>query len=98
LLSFASQTIHERAAVPKRIEIVESLPVTAVGKIYKPALVQREIKRTILEEAQAAGISDVSVEVVQDRRRGVVARVAAKGRQQEFGHLLSRYAFQVEWL
>ncbi|MFM0018011.1 acyl-CoA synthetase [Paraburkholderia azotifigens] len=98
LLSFASQTIHERAAVPKRIEIVESLPVTAVGKIYKPALVQREIKRTILEEAQAAGISDVSVEVVQDRRRGVVARVAAKGRQEEFGHLLSRYAFQVEWL
>ena len=98
LLSFVSQAIHERAAVPKRVEIVESLPVTAVGKIYKPALVQREIKRTILEEAEAAGIAGVSVEFVNDRRRGVVARVSAKGRQQQCAVLLSRYAFQVDWV
>ncbi|MNM99257.1 AMP-binding domain protein [compost metagenome] len=41
--------ISERAAVPKRIEFVEALPLTAVGKIFKPALQQREIG--VLERA-----------------------------------------------
>nr|NLU60357.1 hypothetical protein [Pseudomonas sp. BIGb0427] len=38
--------ISERAAVPKRIEFLEALPLTAVGKIFKPALQQREIGGT----------------------------------------------------
>jgi fatty-acyl-CoA synthase len=38
LLSFAAPLIAERPAVPKRIHIVPALPMTAVGKVYKPAL------------------------------------------------------------
>ncbi|MFL9901963.1 acyl-CoA synthetase [Paraburkholderia fungorum] len=97
LLSFAADVIPERAAIPKRIEIVESLPLTAVGKLHKPALVQREIKRTILAEADAAGIAGVSVEIFNDRRRGVVARIKVGSRQHELAEVLNRYSLQIEW-
>ena len=37
----------ERPAVPRWIESIESLPMTAVGKIYKPVLVAKAIEITI---------------------------------------------------
>jgi len=38
LLAFAAPLIAERPAVPKRIHIVPAVPMTAVGKVYKPQL------------------------------------------------------------
>jgi len=38
LLAFCQAHISERAAIPKRIEILDSIPVTAVGKVFKPLL------------------------------------------------------------
>lgn len=38
LLEHCQQNISERAAIPKRIEILDSFPLTAVGKIFKPIL------------------------------------------------------------
>ena len=38
LLRFAADRIPERAAVPKQVRIVSELPLTAVGKVFKPAL------------------------------------------------------------
>ncbi|MFO8126760.1 acyl-CoA synthetase, partial [Yoonia sp.] len=38
LLAFAKEHIHERAAHPKYLEILDELPKTAVGKIFKPDL------------------------------------------------------------
>ncbi|MBE0834015.1 acyl-CoA synthetase, partial [Escherichia coli] len=55
LQAFATQHIAERAAVPKRIEVLDALPVTPVGKIFKPALQQREIARVVRQEAAALG-------------------------------------------
>lgn len=98
LLGFASQRISERAALPKRIEILDALPVTPVGKIFKPALQQREIARVVRQEAAKIGLPDISVEVVQDARRGLVARIAAGPQQERLGQALGRYSFQVDWL
>ncbi|VVN33391.1 Long-chain-fatty-acid--CoA ligase [Pseudomonas fluorescens] len=95
---FAQLHISERAAVPKRIEIVEALPLTAVGKIFKPALQQREIGRVVQQEVDRLGLCDIAVEVVQDSRRGHVARIKAGTRQEVLAPLLGRYSFQVEWL
>jgi fatty-acyl-CoA synthase len=97
LQSFAASVIHERAAVPQRIEIIESMPLTAVGKIFKPALIKKEIERTITEEASAVGIASISVELIDDRCRGVVARINAQKTQPEFVDRLGRYSFQVDW-
>ncbi|MCY1558149.1 hypothetical protein D9M68_950590 [compost metagenome] len=56
--------------------------MTPVGKIFKPALQQLEISRVIHQEALALGLAEVAVEVVQDARRGLVARIAAGVRQE----------------
>ena len=38
LLAYCQEHISERAAIPKRIEIIDNIPVTAVGKVFKPLL------------------------------------------------------------
>ena len=38
LLRYAKEHISERAACPTRIEIINTMPVTAIGKIFKPSL------------------------------------------------------------
>lgn len=58
LRRFAEAKINERPAWPKSIEIVDSIPVTAVGKIYKPALRElatRQVVAGLLKELEAQG-------------------------------------------
>ena len=38
LLAEVAQQVYERPATPKRVTIVDVMPLTAIGKIYKPAL------------------------------------------------------------
>jgi fatty-acyl-CoA synthase len=38
LARFAAERIAERPAVPKRIDVLPALPMTAIGKVYKPGL------------------------------------------------------------
>lgn len=41
LLAFACARIPERAAHPKAVHLIEAMPLTAVGKVFKPALRDR---------------------------------------------------------
>lgn len=76
LMEFARAHIHERAAVPKVIEILGELPKTAVGKVFKPDLRRLAITR-IYNESLAAADLPVRVEsVIEDKKRGLVARVS----------------------
>lgn len=75
LLAHAAAHISERAAVPKAVIVLPALPVTAVGKIFKPALSMREIESVVRNAAAQSGISPSSIEVIQDARRGLLARV-----------------------
>jgi fatty-acyl-CoA synthase len=38
LLAEVAPSVYERPAVPKRLTVLEAMPMTAVGKIFKPAL------------------------------------------------------------
>jgi len=38
LLAEVAPRVYERPAVPKRVTVLPSLPLTAIGKVYKPAL------------------------------------------------------------
>ncbi|MCK8656523.1 acyl-CoA synthetase [Pseudomonas umsongensis] len=95
---FAQRHISERAAIPKRIEILEALPLTAVGKIFKPALQQREVARVVQQEVGRMCLKDIAIEVIQHEQRGLVARIRAGREQESLALLLGRYSFQVEWL
>lgn len=76
LMSFAAENVGERAAVPKAVHIVDSLPLTAVGKIFKPQLIWRETE-TVLTEAlkEVQGVSDCQVKVGPDSHHGKTAHL-----------------------
>ncbi|HVP99107.1 MAG TPA: acyl-CoA synthetase [Roseiarcus sp.] len=95
LLEHAARTIPEKAAVPKRVKISSSLPTTAVGKLFKPALVEREIEETIRAEAKKVGAELASVRVERDPHKGLHAIVAAEG-ADALKVAIDRYAFKAE--
>lgn len=83
LLAFAADHIHERAAIPKHVEIMPELPKTAVGKIFKPDLRRMAITRVYNDALAKAGLAAEVVEVVEDKKRGLVARVRRTGAVDE---------------
>jgi fatty-acyl-CoA synthase len=76
LLAFASAHIGERAAIPKAIRIVAALPLTAVGKIFKPELKLRETEDALFEALRNAGVSCTSVKARVDGLRGTCVEIA----------------------
>ena len=94
LLEHAARTIPERAAIPKRIRISSSLPTTAVGKLFKPALVEREIEETVRAEADRVGATVISVAVDRDPNVGLKAIVRAAVGAEKMKEALDRYAFR----
>ncbi len=85
LMEFASQKISERPALPKEIVIVEEMPLTAVGKIYKPTLRWQAAKNVLAEALKDLGRKgvEVSVDVGEDRSRGILATITLSGAPAE---------------
>ncbi|WP_199262589.1 acyl-CoA synthetase [Paracoccus binzhouensis] len=100
LMEHARAHIHERAAVPKHIEILPELPKTAVGKIFKPDLRKLAIKRVYDAALAEAGLAVEVAEVVDDKKRGLVARIRPSGEvdRSAVAHLLGQYAMPWEWI
>ncbi len=79
LMAYAKDKIHERAAHPKHLEVLEELPKTAVGKVFKPDLRKSAITR-VLNGALTKGEVDATVvEVSEDKKRGLVAYLETNG-------------------
>ncbi len=99
LMDHARAHIHERAAVPKHIGILPELPKTAVGKIFKPDLRKLAIRRVYDAALAEAGLAAEVAEVVDDRKRGLVARIRPKGEvdRDAVAQLLGQYALPWEW-
>lgn len=101
LMEWVKNNIGERAAVPKDIHVIDQVPLTAVGKVFKPALRWDATKRKYEEELSTLGdmIKSVSVEVGEDKVHGTNATiniVAAEGVDHEairgrIPELLARY-------
>ena len=79
LLEHARARIHERAAHPKHLEILPELPKTAVGKVFKPDLRRSAIRRVYNEALANADVAAEVVDVVEDRKLGLVAQVRRTG-------------------
>jgi fatty-acyl-CoA synthase len=65
LIAWASDHVPERAAAPKHVEIVDEIPLTAVGKPYKP-----ELRRRAAEQAARDALAGTSL---ADQVRAVLA-------------------------
>ncbi len=99
LMAHAAETIHERAATPKHLEIVDELPKTAVGKVFKPDLRKRAIQRVYNQALAKADLEAEVVEVVDDKKRGLVAMVERRGEVDDaaVGHCLGEFARPWDW-
>jgi fatty-acyl-CoA synthase len=97
LLDHIDDRIPERAAIPKHIETMAELPKTAVGKVFKPDLRRMAITRVFNATFEKAGLHASVAEVVEDKKRGLVAKIArgAEGEDDRIRDLLGD--FTVQW-
>ena len=77
LLAWAGTAIDEPAARPKRIYPMTEIPVTEVGKPFKPALAADAAVRAITEALTAAGVADARVTAAYEDGRLVVTVTGA---------------------
>ncbi|MGC8202681.1 acyl-CoA synthetase [Aliiroseovarius sp. PTFE2010] len=93
LMAFVTRQIHERAAVPKYLEVLDELPKTAVGKVFKPDLRKRAITRVYNEALAEAGLSARVVAVIEDKKRGLVAQIdkAHSAEGEKIEHILGEF-------
>ncbi|MGB8259289.1 MAG: acyl-CoA synthetase [Terracidiphilus sp.] len=96
LLAFATRNIPERAAWPKAIRVVDEIPTTIVGKIFKPQLQKLEIEDVVRAEAAEARATVVTISFRQDPVRGMVASVEVSHGQAELTRSLAKYTFAFE--
>ncbi len=99
LMEHCRERIHERAAHPKHLEILDELPKTAVGKVFKPDLRRRAITRVYDAALAKKGIQAKVAAVVEDKRRGLVAIVEKTGEVdgEAVAKVLGAYARPWEW-
>ncbi|MEV6391109.1 acyl-CoA synthetase [Nocardia xishanensis] len=92
LVEWAAERVHERAAAPKTVTVLDALPVTDVGKPYKLGLRADATRRELLEAlAETAGVRGITAEVVDG---AIVATVELdrSAVEQEVETVLGRYA------
>jgi fatty-acyl-CoA synthase/long-chain acyl-CoA synthetase len=83
LMEWCREHIHERAAIPKHLEILEELPKTAIGKVFKPDLRKRAITRIYDAALKEAGLAVVVDHVAEDKKLGLVAYLRRTGEVEE---------------
>lgn len=97
LIDHCAETMSERAAIPKRIEFIDAMPLTAVGKIFRPTLRQKISEQVIRELLTKEDIvADVSSDL--EKKRGLVLRidVTDKTKIDAVNKLVEGYIFTSE--
>lgn len=99
LLRHAAAHIAERAAVPKDVWIVDSLPLTAVGKTFKPALREDAMRRVVRDVLEPLA-PRLRIESEPDPRSGarLVIRTGAEDEPTRLAiaEALAGFAFKYE--
>ncbi|TNE39187.1 MAG: acyl-CoA synthase [Alphaproteobacteria bacterium] len=77
--------LHEAPARPRIIEMIDALPTTAVGKIFKPTLRDLAIeKKVALEVAAACGpVAEAQTEIMRDAKGNILVTVRVVGAEAE---------------
>lgn len=98
LLAFAREHISERAAVPRHIHIIDEMPLTPVGKIFKPALKKKEICSALQEALSSCGIETLTCSAEDDKLKGIKVSIvlAQEADTAQAQQLLGQFAFTIE--
>ena len=98
LADFVQERILEPPARPRAVSIITEMPVTPIGKIFKPKLREIAAGEAARELLAAEGLAqDVKVEAVTDPSRGLYLRVTAAPKHAATAkQLLQRFPVKIE--
>ncbi len=91
LQAYCAESIPERAAHPKYVELVDELPKTAVGKIFKPTLRKMAITRIYDAALSEASCDARVVEVIDDKKKGLIAKVSGGASDEDVQAVLGEF-------
>ena len=93
IVAFAKENVPERAAQPVYAEVLEELPKTHVGKIFKPDLRRSAIRRVYTEALSEAGVA-ATIKCENDDKKGVIAVVTPTdgSTEDQVGAVLNTFA------
>jgi len=93
-LEFLRRELGERAALPKQIRIVSRMPLTPVGKIFKPELKRLEAKDALEAALRQARVPFRALAIAHDATRGMAAVVELEdaGARDAAREVLGRFA------
>ncbi len=98
LKAYAGPLIAERPAWPKQIIVIDAIPVTSVGKIFKPQLRTDAVQRLVAQVvADVVGSDEAVIDVAAGGKRGIDVTVtlptALSGQQSAVEKVLDGYLF-----
>ncbi|GAB3837452.1 acyl-CoA synthetase [Dactylosporangium cerinum] len=95
LRDWARERVPDPAAAPKAVTVLDALPVTAVGKLYKPVLRADATRRQLLAALdEIAGVHDIEI-TIEGSAIVTTVKVAPSADEAAIKAVLGRYA--IEW-
>jgi len=98
LADFVRDKIMEPPARPKAVSVIAEMPVTPIGKIFKPKLREIAAADAARELLATEGLAnDVGVEAITDPSRGLYLRIkAAPDKAVTAQRLLQKFPVKIE--
>jgi fatty-acyl-CoA synthase len=100
LTRFMKEHVPERAAMPKMLNVINEMPLTAVGKMFKPELVCREINQVIdIALSNEFNAQQYAIIVQPDKKFGIISTITIHetddndATQEKIKRLLGAYSF-----
>jgi fatty-acyl-CoA synthase len=91
LRAWAAARAPEPAAAPKRVDVVDAIPLTAVGKVFKP-----ELRRRAAEAAARNALAGIATDAVARLAEGQVVVTVRGGDRAAVRDALAPFAF--DWV
>ena len=99
LMAHARQGIPERAAVPVRVAILPSLPLTAVGKVSKPHLRAMAFECVLREALDAEALQEVELRGALAHGGGIAVELSGPEAHRSAGlALVGRFPVAAQWV
>ncbi len=73
--SLCRRAYRRPPAIPKEVFVIESMPATVIGKIFKPELRADQIKRVFREALADIGAA-TDIQVMPDKKHGTLAVIS----------------------
>ncbi len=106
IVEYLQKEIGERAAVPKEVYIMDEIPLTPVGKIFKPSLRWDAVRHVYQKDIEDLGdiVESVDVAVSENKIHGSLAKITVKSKsgiavadiEEKIRAALARYTIKFE--